>query len=667
MTLMMALADVRGVKRSIRGLAGHAKGAQFSSPQSLAYTTVPSLNQSFIQHSSYWAGQPGGAEQVIAKLERDIQWIDNMLDNHISVIEQQDQMTGNMLDKFDFTNAEKGIGLTKCFAPRNTEPFSNLSYLTPVTVAEAGTPLMPLIAQFTSTDTAPLDAARRWQMAAGKVNATAERLMYASGGLAGATEGASFDEARSALEDFAKRSRTIAANAEMMAESVSLLPIVRSQGLAALQAIQAHTAAIPEPAVRLATEQAEVATFVSTHLQPSLDIVKPPVYNFGVPVSGRTGSGAAKLQSFATTGPAAPFNGFSGHIDHADSVEPQELGQQSTEAVNDTPNPTATTQPASAAPQAPNTAPTTQAVNPSGTPAHAPGGPAAPVSPTPSTPTLPAGTSPAAANSMSGAPLAHTMNGRAVAPGGQPIGGPNLGRSGNSRINNQASTAVARNIGRVVRPPMPSAHPDLAARRMNLPGASNTGPGAHGFNAHGANTQSNIGRGASLGTGGHGFGYGNASGNTSSGLGRTGSGIGSVHNNAGHNTTGNTGQPGRNTSGQNGHNVTSHNGQTSQHNNANNGANNHTGRGVTPTTGTNNLAAQKAGVGAGTAGVLNQTNPNNSGRGFFGGMGPGAGAGKKNNRSAGKGAGQWAASVNEYFKRQFLGAKPKTTRGIITQ
>lgn len=659
--------EVSGVGRSLHGISEGLMVSTQKGFRGASYTAVPSLNQAFVQHSTYWSGQAGGAEQVIAKLERDIQWIENMLTNHMDVIELQDKMTGNMLDKFDFTNAEKGVGLSRCFEPRNTEPFSNLSYITPVTVAEVGTPLMALIAQFTATDAAPIAAANRWVTTAAKINATSEQLMMASGRLAGATEGASFDEARSALEDFAKRSRTIAANAEMMAESVSLLPIVRSQGLAALQAIQAHTAAIPEPAVRLATEQAEVATFVSTHLQPSLDIVKPPVHNFGVPVSGRTGSGAAKLQSFATTGPAAPFNGFSGHIDHADSVAPQELGQQSTEAVNDTPNPTATTQPASAAPQAPNTAPTTQAVNPSGTPAHAPGGPAAPVSPTPSTPTLPAGTSPAAANSMSGTPLAQTINGRTVAPGGQPVGGPNLGPSGNSRINNQASNAIARNTGRVVRPPMPSAHPDLAARRMNLPGAGNTSPGALGFNAHGANTQSNSGRGASLGTGGHRLGHGNVSGNTGSGLGRTGSGIGSLHNNAGHNTTGNTGQPGHNTSGQNGHNVTSHNGQTSQHNNANNGANNHTGRGATPTTGTNNLAAQKAGVGAGTAGVLNQTNPNNSGRGFFGGMGPGAGSGKKNNRSAGKGAGQWAASVNEYFKRQFLGAKPKTTRGIITQ
>src|SRR5699024_3941181 len=55
------------------------------------------------------------------------------------------------------------------------------------------------------------------------------------------------------------------------------------------------------------------------------------------------------------------------------------------------------------------------------------------------------------------------------------------------------------------------------------------------------------------------------------------------------------------------------------------------------------------------------------GRGFYGGMAPGARAGANTGRQVKPGAGQWASSVSEYFKRQFLGAKPRTTKKVISR
>ena len=46
---------------------------------------------------------------------------------------------------------------------------------------------------------------------------------------------------------------------------------------------------------------------------------------------------------------------------------------------------------------------------------------------------------------------------------------------------------------------------------------------------------------------------------------------------------------------------------------------------------------------------------NQRARGFYGGMAPGARGAATSGRQVKPGTGQWASSVSEYFKRQFLG------------
>src|SRR5699024_847463 len=58
---------------------------------------------------------------------------------------------------------------------------------------------------------------------------------------------------------------------------------------------------------------------------------------------------------------------------------------------------------------------------------------------------------------------------------------------------------------------------------------------------------------------------------------------------------------------------------------------------------------------------------NQRGRGFYGGMAPGGRGGATKGGQVKPGAGQWASSVSEYFKRQFLGAKPRTTKKVISR
>ncbi|HIW95052.1 MAG TPA: hypothetical protein H9867_00975 [Candidatus Corynebacterium gallistercoris] len=103
--------------------------------------------------------------------------------------------------------------------------------------------------------------------------------------------------ARETIDDVVRAGRVVAANAMIMSTSVAQFPVVRASNLAALEAIQASTMSITEPAARLAAEQAAVATFVSTQLQPSLELLKPPVANLGVPVLGHTGGGVLEAAS----------------------------------------------------------------------------------------------------------------------------------------------------------------------------------------------------------------------------------------------------------------------------------------------------------------------------------------------------------------------------------
>ena len=332
------------------------------------YTTVPSVASAFSQHNTFWHGQSGSALKVLDILKSNVKWLLDVFAGQIEGFGLQEQFSGR---SFDQLSAEILIAenmVRKVFMPdRDSRPIDNLLYNTPVTVAEATMTLPALISAFQGDDSTPFAAANAWESAAKALKDSMENLKSASSGLAGSAEGYSFDMAREAIDDVHKTGLTIAANTTAMAGSVRQFPVIRNSNLKALEAIQATTSLIPDPAERLLAEQAAITNFVSANLQPSLELVRPPVSNLGVPIVGHSGGGTLD----ATTVSTASAHPTVSHINgNTNAVAPASATAHGNQA-------------ASAAAHAPKPAPASAATQPAATPGglHAPAHTPAPVQP----------------------------------------------------------------------------------------------------------------------------------------------------------------------------------------------------------------------------------------------------------------------------------------------
>ena len=630
MEIQASIADISAAKQSLGNAARMAQKNKDGSMWGAGFTQVPSLNAAFTQHSTYWSGQPGDVLQAMQKYQDDLQWAMNLLDSLGFAIDQQDKSSANVLDKFDVAKHAGGIGGFACFQPRDNEPFKNLNYAAPVTVAEVSTPLEALIGMFTSSDAAPLASAERWSQAATRLEATAHTLHSISGDLARNNRGRAFDEVRNALEDFVKRGHSISGNAALMAESAGQFPGVRQLNLTELAVIKARVDGMTfaTQAGRLLHERGEVARFVSTHLQPSLELLKPPVHNFGVPVVGHNGGGGVNINSFATTGPAEAFQAINGNVAPAAANNVQELGAQTADAVTDAGRGNA----AANAPAAGNTSPAAgehipasqQHVTPAGTSPAAPTGPGA----APAGAQLPANTPAHTAGMPGGAPTNATAPGLAL-PGANQRGAGGSPSAGGAQPARPALPTTGAN-----RP---------TAGHMPVP---RVGSAPHGTGAH-SDLRNSPGLGGAEA-------IDERAGNRNQGYGT-------------HGTTG-QGRVPRPT-------VVRPELPAARPENLRNGA---AGRGLhgVGAPGTPNSAPHMGMHGTGHGYSATATphgeqaaaaQNNQRGRGFYGGMAPGGRGGATKGGQVKPGAGQWASSVSEYFKRQFLGAKPRTTKKVISR
>ena len=299
-----------------------------------AFTTVPSINAAFTQHQTIWAGQAGSAVDTIENIRDRIRWVHELFSAHISGFSLQEELSKASLDnlhsKVTRNPAEHHLNLP---TGANWE-IQNVLYTGPVAAGEAATPLAALIAAFQGDDAIPLLAAKRWHDAGHQLGSAMASLNQASNMIAASAQGSSFDAARAAIGDLVKLGTIVSANTRTMAASVSQFPTIRATNLAALQAIQTSTAAIPAPAERLAAEQAAVASFVSSHLQPSLELVKPPVTNLGVPVATRSGGGALNAGSFGESSTPSVINAVNGHVGSATPTTSGAFADQSARAVS---------------------------------------------------------------------------------------------------------------------------------------------------------------------------------------------------------------------------------------------------------------------------------------------------------------------------------------------
>ena len=629
MEIQASIADIKAAQQGLARAEQSTKAIDPAAPWDGGYTKVPSLMAAFKQHSTYWSGQPGDVLQAMQKYQADLQWAMNLLDSLGFAIDQQDKSSANVLDKFDVAKHAGGIGGFACFQPRDNEPFKNLNYAAPATVAEVSTPLEALIGMFTSSDAAPLASADRWSQAATRLEATAHTLHSISGDLARNNRGRAFDEVRNALEDFVKRGHNISANAALMAESAGQFPGVRQLNLAELATTKARVDGMTfmTQAGRLAHERGEVARFVSTHLQPSLELLKPPVHNFGVPVVGHNGGGGVNINSFATTGPAEAFQAINGNVAPATANNVQELGAHTADAVTDAGRGNT----AANAPAAGNTSPAAGEHIPASQQQVAPAGasPAAPASP---------GVAPAGAQLP-----AHTPAHTAGMPGGAPANATAPGLALPGANQRGAGGSPSAGGAQPARPALPTTGTNRVSSQAPLPRG---GSAPHGTGAHSA-LRNASGLGGAEGTG-------ERTGNRNQGYGT-------------HATTG-QGRAPRAT-------VIRPELPAAHPENLRNGAANRGLHGV-GAPGTPNSAPHMGMHGTGHGYSATATphgeqaaaaQNNQRGRGFYGGMAPGGRGGATKGGQVKPGAGQWASSVSEYFKRQFLGAKPRTTKKVISR
>ena len=356
------------VKQSLKQAGASLKLLRLQNSKLSSYTTVPSLSGAYTQHASFWDGQSGSATNVLDIMYSNVEWLQEVFANHIQDMSLQEYFSGESFDQIHSKKIVQANRDFRVFVPtRDSRPIDNLMYNTPVTVAEATMTLPALISAFQGDDSTPFAAANAWESAAKALKESMENLKSASSGLAGSAEGYSFDMAREAIDDVHKTGLTIAANTTAMAGSVRQFPVIRNSNLKALEAIQATTTLIPDPAERLLAEQAAITNFVSANLQPSLELVRPPVSNLGVPIVGHSGGGTLD----ATTVSAASAQPTVSHINgNTNAVAPASATAHGNQA-------------ASAAAHAPKPAPASAATQPAATPGglHAPAHTPAPVQP----------------------------------------------------------------------------------------------------------------------------------------------------------------------------------------------------------------------------------------------------------------------------------------------
>lgn len=336
------IVGLHGVRKALSNAGNALLAFSDAVGGSASYTTAPSLGSAFVQHNTFWSGQSGSALAVLDILKSNVGWLQEVFSNQLEGFDLQEYFSKKSFDQVNSQVAVADNRMRKFFIPtRDSRTIDNLMYNTPVTVAEATMPLASLISAFQGDDSAPLAVADSWENAAKALKDSMDNLKSASTGLASSSEGYSFDTAREAIDDVHKTGLVVASNTTAMAGSVRQFPLVRSTNLQALETIQATTSLIADPAERLLAEQAAVANFVSSQLQPSLEMVRPPVSNLGVPIVGHSGGGTLDATTVSTASAQPTVTHINGHTNAVSPASATTHGEQAAAAATNAPKPTA--------------------------------------------------------------------------------------------------------------------------------------------------------------------------------------------------------------------------------------------------------------------------------------------------------------------------------------
>jgi hypothetical protein len=286
-----------------------------------SFTTSPALGAVAAQYTSYIGDHPGSLAIATQSMLESVNFLQESMTRLVEAVEAQEAGAAESFfnDPIAGTKARQLEQGTLILPTRKDVPILDLAYTPPIAAIESGTEIKALLAMFTGDDSSILMASDAWIRGGKKLATAAKTLQSASATLAANTEGEAFVTMQSAISDVVSQGTIIAANATAMGTSMLELPQIRATAHATLTAMVAEAetrktaatiAAAATPggaaaaALTMATvdaeTQAEVAAFVSSYLQPALDIARPTVSNLGVEVIGHTGGGALTTGTVAT-------------------------------------------------------------------------------------------------------------------------------------------------------------------------------------------------------------------------------------------------------------------------------------------------------------------------------------------------------------------------------
>ena len=279
-----------------------------------AFTTSPALGAVAAQYTSYIGDHPGSLAVATRAMLENVNYLHESMTRLVEAVEAQEAGASEAFFNDPAVAGMKARQLeqgTLILPTRKEVPILDLAYMPPVAAIEAGTEIKALLAMFTGEDSSILMASDAWIRGGKRLATAAKTLQSASATLAANTEGEAFVTMQTTISEVVAQGTIIAANATAMGTSMLQLPEIRATAHATLTAMVAEAetrktaatvAAAATPggaaaaAVTMATveaeTQAEVAAFVSSYLQPALDIARPTVSNLGVEVVGHNGGGA---------------------------------------------------------------------------------------------------------------------------------------------------------------------------------------------------------------------------------------------------------------------------------------------------------------------------------------------------------------------------------------
>ncbi len=235
--------EIESIWNSIELVADAADMAQ-QKPRALAdvagFTTSPALGAVASQYAAYLGGHPGSLQVATEAVTKNLEFL------HTSMTRLADALTKqeDLAEKCFITGPgliELPDGLGKFVLPNRTHvPILDLGYLAPVAATEAATPLSALTAMFAGSDGAVIAAADAWTEAGTRMTGVVDALTSAGSLLAATTEGEAFDAAQKTIAEVAKQGTVIAMNSTAMGTAMAELAPIRASAHAQLVALEAE-------------------------------------------------------------------------------------------------------------------------------------------------------------------------------------------------------------------------------------------------------------------------------------------------------------------------------------------------------------------------------------------------------------------------------------------